>query len=204
MATVHRYPVSVAWQGGRGGQGTIRTPRTHQAFNIAAPPEFGGTGTAPATNPEELLASAVAGCYAITFGVVAAHKRLPVVRLDLEGVGEVDEDGPRFTYRAITLRPRVVVRADATDEQVEQTLVLARKADNYCLVTNAVPVVGVDFGRTGGRPRGAGSGLRAAPITCPWRVGAAPRAARPPMPAYARCSSRSRWKWCVPVSRVTE
>ena len=25
------------------------------------------------TNPEELLASAVAGCYAITFGVIAAH-----------------------------------------------------------------------------------------------------------------------------------
>ncbi len=138
MATVHRYPVNVAWQGGRSGQGTIRTLRTAQSFDIAAPPEFGGTGTVPATNPEELLASAVAGCYAITFGVVAAHKRLPVIRVDVDGTGEVDEDGPRFTYRAITLRPRVVVSPEATDAQVEQTLALARKADNYCLVTNAL------------------------------------------------------------------
>lgn len=138
MATVHRYPVSAVWQGGRDGQGSIRTERTHQAINIAAPPEFGGTGHEPATNPEELLASAVAGCYAITFGVVAAHKRLPVVRIELDGVGEVEQDGARFTYRAIVLRPRVVVLPEATDDQVEQTLVLARKADSYCLVTNAV------------------------------------------------------------------
>lgn len=138
MATVHQYPVSVAWQGGRSGSGTIRTHRTHQTFNIAAPPEFGGTGTAPTTNPEELLASAVAGCYAITFGVVAAHRRLPVVRVELEGAGTVEEDGPRFTYRAIALRPRIVVAADATDEQVAHTLTLARKADTYCLVTNAL------------------------------------------------------------------
>ena len=49
----------------------------------------------PATNPEELLASAVAGCYAITFGLVAAHRKLPVVRVDVDGAREVEEDGPR-------------------------------------------------------------------------------------------------------------
>jgi peroxiredoxin-like protein len=138
MAKMHSYPVAVAWQGGRDGQGTIETGRTGQSVRIAAPPEFGGTGSVAATNPEELLASAVAGCYAITFGVVAAHRRLPVVRVELEGVGAVEEDGPRFTYKAIALRPRIIVAPDATDAQVEQTLALARKADHYCLVTNAV------------------------------------------------------------------
>jgi peroxiredoxin-like protein len=138
MAKVHSYPVKVSWQGGRDGQGAIQTVRTGQSVHIAAPPEFGGTGTVAATNPEELLASAVAGCYAITFGVVAAHKRLPVIRVDLEAGGAVEEDGPRFTYKAIALRPRIIVAPEATDAQVEQTLALARKADHYCLVTNAV------------------------------------------------------------------
>ena len=128
----------MAWQGGRDGQGTIETGRTGQSVHIAAPPEFGGTGLVEATNPEELLASAVAGCYAITFGVVAAHKRLPVIRVELEAAGSVEEDGPRFTYKAIALRPRILVAPEATDAQIEQPLALARQADHYCLVTNAV------------------------------------------------------------------
>jgi organic hydroperoxide reductase OsmC/OhrA len=65
--------------------------------------------------------------------------------VDVAGAGMVEEDGPRFTYRGITLRPRIVVTAEATDDQVALTLALARKADTYCLVTNAVRA-SVDIG----------------------------------------------------------
>jgi peroxiredoxin-like protein len=135
--TTHRYPVSVAWTGGRRGSGTLTTGRTGVALPLSVPPEFGGTETGH-TNPEELLASAIAGCYAITFGIIADHRKLPVVAVRASAEGEVDQAGATFTYARIVVRPQITLSADATDAQMATARDLALRADAHCIVTNAL------------------------------------------------------------------
>lgn len=133
---IHEYPVVVDWFGGRDGSGTIVPQASQFETPISVPPEFGGNGGA--TNPEELLTSAIAGCYSITFGIVAANRKLPITGLRVEALGEVEEKGPSFTYRKITLRPRITLQSESSEEQVELTKKMALQADHYCIVTNAV------------------------------------------------------------------
>ena len=133
----HRYPVTVHWRGGRAGHGELTTGRTGVAVPLSVPPEFGGA-EAPRTNPEELLTSSVAGCYSITLGIIADHRKLPVVGIATTAEGEVDQNGATFTFARLTLRPRITLAASATDTQLAQARELAVRADAYCIVTNAV------------------------------------------------------------------
>jgi len=103
---------------------------------LSVPPEFQGPGDG--TNPEELLTNAIAGCYTITFGIVAANRKLPVQDVQTQAVGQVEQAGATFNYKAVTLKPRITLSADATDEQVALAHDMAHKADAYCIVTNAV------------------------------------------------------------------
>ncbi|MCC7230156.1 MAG: OsmC family protein [Fimbriimonadaceae bacterium] len=136
MAHVHEYPVTVQWSGGREGSGSVTADKSGVANPLGVPAEFQGTGAG--TNPEELLASAVAGCYSITFGIIAANQKLPVTNLEVKAVGEVEQSGASFTYKKITIRPRITVAADATDEQIAKIEDMSHKADAYCIITNAV------------------------------------------------------------------
>jgi peroxiredoxin-like protein len=136
MASVHEYPVSVNWKGGRDGAGEVRAERSGVANALSVPPEFHGPGEG--TNPEELLTAAIASCYTITFGVIAANRKLPVVGVQTHVVGEVEQQGANFTYNKVTLRPTITLEASAGDDMVRLAEEMAHKADNYCLVTNAV------------------------------------------------------------------
>lgn len=136
MANIHEYPVTVQWQGGRDGQGSVKANRSGVESPLSVPPEFQGPGEG--TNPEELLTSAIAGCYSITFGIVAANRKIPVVSMKTEAVGEVEQAGANLTYSRVVIRPTIQLEAGATDEQVALADDMAHKADLYCLVTNAV------------------------------------------------------------------
>lgn len=136
MAKMHEYPVSVQWQGGRTGNGSVSAQRSGVTAPLSVPDEFGGPGEG--TNPEEMLAKAVTGCYSITFGIVAEARRLPFLGIETKAVGEVEENGPQFTYKKITLRPAIRLAADATDDQVALADQMAHKADSYCIITNAL------------------------------------------------------------------
>jgi len=136
MAEVHTYPVAVDWTGGRDGNGSIKAERSGVTNPLSVPPEFQGPGDG--TNPEELLTSAVAGCFTITFGIIAANRKLPVASIHAEAVGEVEQAGMQFTYKQVTIRPKIRLEAGATDEQVKMAEEMAHKADSYCIVTNAL------------------------------------------------------------------
>ncbi len=136
MASIHEYPVTVEWTGGRGGSGKVTAERTQISNPLSVPPEFQGLGQG--TNPEELLACSVAGCYSITFGIIAENQKLPVTALEVKAVGEVEQTGAQFTYRKITIRPHITVASDITPEQLTKVNDMAHKADNYCIITNAV------------------------------------------------------------------
>jgi peroxiredoxin-like protein len=133
MAKMHEYPVSVGWTGGRGGSGKATDETNGVSVPIAVGPEFGGVGGG--TNPEEMLAMAVASCYMITFGIIAENRKITVVSMDVRAVGEVEENGPQFTYKKVTLWPRIVISDGA---QLQVAADMAHKADSYCIITNAV------------------------------------------------------------------
>ena len=137
MATkLHEYPVVANWTGGREGSGDLNPHASAKNIPIAVPPEFDGPGGE--TNPEELLTSAVAGCYAITAGIVLKNRRLPVAHIKVDALGIVDQQGANFAYKSITLKPTITLEPGATDEQAAQAEEMAHKADAYCIVTNAI------------------------------------------------------------------
>lgn len=136
MAQTHEYPIAVEWQGGYLGRGKGRAGHSGHEFPLAVPTEFKGTGEG--TNPEELLTAAIAGCYSITFGIITENRKLPVVEMETSAIGEVEQNGAQFTYKAIVLRPKITLASDATDDQLAMAEDMAHKADAYCIVTNAV------------------------------------------------------------------
>lgn len=136
MSQIHPYAVTVEWSGGREGQGTVRANESGTSVPLNIGKEFGGPGGG--SNPEELLTCAVAACYSMTFGLIAANRKIPVISMKAEAVGEVEQNGMQFTYKAITIRPTITLEAGATDEQVKMAEDMAHKADLYCIITNAV------------------------------------------------------------------
>lgn len=136
MATIHPYPVTVTWQGGRLGSGAIHAANSGVETPIAVPPEFQGPGGE--TNPEELLVSAVAGCYSITFSIIAANRKLPVEKVEVHAEGQVEQQGMNFVYKTIVLRPHIFLLPGTAEAQATAVKEMAIKADAYCIVTNAV------------------------------------------------------------------
>lgn len=137
MAQIHEYPVTVQWNGGHKGTGVCDAGHSGLHLKLAVPAEFGGTGEG--TNPEELLTSAIASCYSITFGIIASMRKLPFNGLQVEAVGEVEQpNAATFIYNKITIRPTIHLAAEATDEQVKMAEDMSHKADLYCIITSAV------------------------------------------------------------------
>ncbi len=128
--------MTVQWTGGRDGEGTVTGDRSGVASPISVPEEFQGPGKG--TNPEELLCSAVAACYSITFGIIATNRKLAYKGLEAKAVGEVEQAGMQFTYKTITIRPTITLDASASDADVAAAEDMAHKADAYCIITNAV------------------------------------------------------------------
>ena len=136
MSQIHPYRVSVEWSGGRDGAGKVKGEGSGLELPLGAPTEFGGTGVG--TNPEELLASAVAACYTITFGIISANRKLPVTSIRATAVGEVEQSGMQFTYKSLTIKPEITLASAATDDDLKAAEDMAHKADLYCIITNAV------------------------------------------------------------------
>lgn len=134
--TTHPYPVSVTWSGGREGRGEVVGQHSGTRVAVAVPPEMQGPGGA--SNPEELLTSAIAACYTMTFGIIAQNRKLPVTDVRVEATGEVEQNGPSYAFTAVTIRPTITLSAEATEDQARMTEEMAHKADLYCIVTNAV------------------------------------------------------------------
>lgn len=136
MASVHEYPVHVEWRGGREGGGKVTAENSGASNVIAVPTEYLGTGSG--TNPEELLASAVASCYTITFGIIAQNRKIPVAKVETNATGEVEQNGAQLVYKSVTIKPTITLEPGATEDQAKLAEDMAHKADLYCIITNAV------------------------------------------------------------------
>jgi peroxiredoxin-like protein len=136
MSSVHEYPVTVDWKGGRDGGGKVVAENSGTSNVIAVPTEYLGTGGG--TNPEELLTCAIASCYTITYGIIAQNRKIPVAKIETHAAGEVAQNGAQLVYTSVVIKPTITLDSGATPEQVTLAEDMAHKADLYCIITNAV------------------------------------------------------------------
>lgn len=138
--TVHRYGVTCSWTGST-AVGYDAYDRRHRAtappaaapLDLAADPAF--RGDAQLLNPEQLLVLAAASCQLLSFLAVCARARLDVVAYDDEAEAVMPESTRPCRITAITLRPRITVRAPATEAQVRRLVDVAHRE---CFIANTI------------------------------------------------------------------
>ncbi len=128
MAHLSFTPITARWNGGFAGSGALAS----EGFEtrVTLPKDFQGLGEG--ASPESLLLGAAASCYLVTLGIMLDKAGIAYRDLTLEG-SLATELGPRPTIIAIELRPRIL-----SDAPRERLLELARKAEEFCLVSRAL------------------------------------------------------------------
>lgn len=137
---VHRYHVTCSWTGSTAA-GYDAYDRSHGAgappaaasLRLSADTAFGGD---PALlNPEQLLALAAASCQLLSFLAVASKARLDVLAYEDSAEASMPESARPVRVTEITLRPRITVRAPATEARVRGLVDVAHRE---CFIANSV------------------------------------------------------------------
>lgn len=130
----HLFHLTSVWLGDSDGDGTLTADGWTLEYGV--PPQLGGRPGR--TNPEELLLGALAACYSATLAYLAERRRLPVARIDIALEGEIVRQlGGTLKYRAIRLSPKITLEGD-DEAQRKAVLDAAHKAEQYCIISNAV------------------------------------------------------------------
>jgi osmotically inducible protein OsmC len=133
-----RRDATVIWEGSLGGgSGVVQSVAGGDG---ELPMDWASTdreadGT---TSPEELLAAAEAGCYAMTLALALTRRGTPAERLAVKAECVIDrtgEDDPH-EYKITTLK--LDVRGKVPDVDAGQFAELARHADEQCPISVAV------------------------------------------------------------------
>ena len=130
----HVFTLTADWPGGRNDSGTIHAGNLQT--NVSIPPEMDGPGIG--TNPDEMLLGAAATCYIITLAAMMERSRLEKKSLTMTSEGIVDVTNGVITYERIIHKPRIVLPADATDEDIQKAHRLAERAEASCMISRAV------------------------------------------------------------------
>lgn len=130
----HQFHLKAHWPGLRNDVGTIESGQLNTKVSI--PPEMDGPGIG--TNPDEMLLGAAATCYIITLAAMMERSKLEKADLTMESVGIVDVTKGVITYKKIIHCPVIVLKANATDEDIELALKLAKKAETSCMISRAI------------------------------------------------------------------
>lgn len=107
------------------------------SFNTRFKSEDGKAGT----NPEELIAAAHAGCYAMALSFMLAGAGHPAKRLDVSARVEMNKIDGHFAIVGITLK----LEADVPGLPESQVLALAEKAKVDCPVSQALKAVPIQL-----------------------------------------------------------
>ena len=86
-------------------------------------------------NPEQLLLMAASSCQMLWFLHLAAKARVDVVAYEDEAVALMPEDQEPVRITEITLRPRIAVAGDASEERVRK---LVETAHEHCFIANSL------------------------------------------------------------------
>jgi organic hydroperoxide reductase OsmC/OhrA len=129
----------VTWSGST-GLGWDHYDRTHTASAPPAEQEIRITtgeskGDPRVLNPEQLLVMAASSCQMLWFLHLASKARIDVVEYEDEAVGLMPEDEQPTRITEITLRPRITVEGDVSEERVRK---LVETAHEYCFIANSL------------------------------------------------------------------
>jgi organic hydroperoxide reductase OsmC/OhrA len=135
----HRYETRLRWTGST-GLGWEGYDRAHTAVAPPAEQEVRLTtgeaqGDPAILNPEQLLVMAASSCQMLWFLHLAAKARIDVVEYEDEALGLMPEDGRPVRITEITLRPRIVVTGDASEDRVRK---LIQTAHEHCFIANSL------------------------------------------------------------------
>jgi organic hydroperoxide reductase OsmC/OhrA len=135
----HRYQARVSWTGSTGA-GWESYDRAHTALAPPAEQEIRLTtgeakGDPAVLNPEQLLVMAASSCQLLWFLHLAAKARLDVLAYDDDAVALMPESVEPLRITEITLRPRIVIAGEASEERV---LKLVSTAHDYCYIANSL------------------------------------------------------------------
>ncbi|MED5019365.1 OsmC family protein [Paenibacillus chibensis] len=130
----HSFILKAEWDGGRNSEGRIEAGQLKTAISI--PKEMGGAGIG--TNPDEMLLGAAATCYLITLAAMMERGGLPVEKLTLESEGIVDVTNNIFTYVSIAHKPHIILKPDASEQDINHARRLAEKAEGSCMISRAI------------------------------------------------------------------
>ena len=135
----HHYETRLSWTGST-GLGWEHYDREHSVTASPAEQEVRVTtgeskGDPAVLNPEQLLLMAASSCQMLWFLHVAAKARIDVVAYDDEASALMPEDEQPVRITEITLRPRITVAGDASEERIRK---LVETAHEYCFIANSL------------------------------------------------------------------
>jgi organic hydroperoxide reductase OsmC/OhrA len=135
----HRYETRLRWSGST-GLGWESYDRGHAATAPPAEQEVRLTtgeskGDPAVLNPEQLVVMAASSCQMLMFLHLAAKARIDVVEYEDGATGVMPEDREPTWITEITLRPRIVVEGEASEERVRK---LMHTAHEHCFIANTL------------------------------------------------------------------
>ena len=133
------YETRVHWTGST-GLGWEHYDRTHVATAAGAEQELRVTtaeskGDPTILNPEQLVLMAASSCQMLWFLHLAAKARIDVVEYDDSASALMPTDQQPVRITEITLRPRIVVAGEASEQRIHK---LAHTAHEHCFVANSL------------------------------------------------------------------
>jgi organic hydroperoxide reductase OsmC/OhrA len=135
----HRYETKLTWTGST-GVGWDHYDRGHIVTAPPAEQEIALTtgeskGDPAVLNPEQLVVMAASSCQLLMFLHLAAKARIDVVEYHDAATALMPEDSEPVHITEITLRPRIVVDGEASEERVRK---LVHTAHEHCFVANTL------------------------------------------------------------------
>lgn len=131
---VHSFHLKANWPGLRNDVGTIETGQL--ITKVSIPPEMDGPGIG--TNPDEMLLGAAATCYIITLAAMMERNQLEKVSLTMDSEGIVEVTKGVITYKKIIHRPIIVLKSNASINDLSLAQMLADKAETSCMISRAL------------------------------------------------------------------
>lgn len=120
--------VSAHWRGSFSGSGAVSAPGFETGVTL--PKDFGGLGDG--ATPEDLLLSALASCFLITFGIVLDKNKVVYEALRISAELKTAIDFPP-SIKEVALQPEII--SDADPVLLRQ---LSERAEKMCLIAQAV------------------------------------------------------------------
>jgi organic hydroperoxide reductase OsmC/OhrA len=135
----HRYEARLRWTGST-GLGWDHYDRAHTATAPPAEQEVRLTtgeshGDPAVLNPEQLVVMAASSCQMLFFLHLASKARIDVVEYEDDASGVMPQDDEPVRLTRITLRPRIVIAGEASEERVTK---LVEQAHGYCYIANSL------------------------------------------------------------------